>query len=260
MGIGLVSVKTEVEGQDWVNTYGISVNGEFTGSLDEDDLTVLTQGVDFTDPAISDPDNPAYLGAQSPLVALLGFHRRMTYTPAVITGLYVTDGKRNGGASVGDTNYFSANLNLAALKDVGGNGQTRVPLSLAWLVNRNPAGFGVKPGRLYLRYALTDEQVRAGTRDGVTWATVQASIDAGAYLATTLNNTGMIDWLGGTGSPTPGPLEIGLPRYVAAGGAGGLAAGELFAITKLASYSSHDPVSRQLTRGRRRRTSIPTPG
>lgn len=251
MGVGLIVVKTAVGSDDWTNTWGVKI-GDTTSALVEGEIEALLAGGTPDNPALSDTTPQGnFQGDVSPLYSILAFHRRVTIGPARITGVYITDGKRNN--QVTPTNvYASYATSLAStygtpVEDNAGI----VPLSICWLINRNVAGFGHKPGRLYLRHALPDTAVRPGTRDGVDWQTAAIGADQAAALALYVEGSGLGAWFA-NGAPADNaiPAQIGLPVYAGEFATG--QAGNLMDVLPLASLSSHNPVSRQMTRGRRR--------
>lgn len=249
MGIGLLVIKTSAAGEEWSNTWGIGVGGEQLGELTASDIDELRADIDFTIPGNTDAIAATNRGESSPIAALIAFHRLVTATPATITGVYLSDGKEQPNSSTSNV-YWSQALNLQCLRDVSGPAETRMPLSIAWLVNRNPEGYGVKPGRVYLRHVLTDGNVKPGTRDGVEWESVAVSSGFSALLNQAVTDSELALWLGASVSPTAS--YVGLPRYAPAGTS---SEGNLIFMNRIQSLSSHNPVSRQLTRGRRRKAS-----
>lgn len=252
MGIGILTVTIEGAGEEWSNTWGVGdLDAANFGPLNEADVATLVGGVDFGNPEATDPtETSSYQGPTNVIAAIVGFTRYITIQPAVITRLYLGDGTKNSEGANPTSVFWTAGVNLPALSQEGaGVDGVVVPLSIAWLLNRNPVGFSQRAGRLYLRHALVDASVRPGTRDGVQWQSAAAAEAANSRLSTALSISSLEDYFGATADPTGSGVGVGIPKYYRQGTAN---AGEIQSLSRIAGLSSHDPVSRQLTRGRRR--------
>lgn len=252
MAVGLVTVNTEAAGEMWSNTWGIQVGGTDGQNVDEPDILAAIGGSDLsnlaTDPT---PGNNLYDGGTSILAAIIGFHRAITFNNARVASVYVSDGLTNPAAST----FYTRALGYLCVNNYGGNTQTtdteNAPLSVAWLVKRNPVGLSAKPGRLYLRDCLPDTAVKQGTRVGVDWTSSAIATSYANGLTTAISNSGLFAYFGLTGG-VPEATSLGIPRYRPAIHP---QAGDLYDIVEIASLTSDKPVARQLTRGRRKKVS-----
>lgn len=251
MSIGLLTIKTSAAGEDWVNTWGVSAGGIDEERLTDEDMDELIgAGVDLAINGVSLPGDPAFAGTTSLLAAVIAFHRTVTFQGANVTGLYLSDGKDDK-LVPGANRYLSLALNLPCLRVGAGDGSAVIPLSITWLINRNPLGRSQRPGRLYLRFALVDGETRPGTKDGVDWTDASTAAAAVARLESAVTTSGMSNYFLTSGIPaTP---YLGLPTYAREETAN---AGDLVSMTPLRGLVSHNPVSRQLTRGRRKKAAV----
>lgn len=251
MAYALVTIKTEGFGTDWVNTWGVN-NAVRPQPFDEGDLGNLLsfdgELVDLNNPLLTTPTDQDFGNIATVLVSLIAFHRIVTADNCRITGVYVSDGKDNDQQTV----FYSAALNLNGFLATLDSETT--PLSICWLIKRQPNIFSMKPGRLYLRAALTDGEVQAGMRDGVTWASPAASQLAQTRLNSAVTASGLDLYFGAAGATDR--WEVGIPRYSPAGAAD---EGQLTSVQPIQALVSGDPVSRQLNRGKRRKATGTTP-
>ena len=247
MSTGLLTVTKSAAGEEWANTYGISV-GSDNGALTLADL----EGIIATNPADGFTDEntqaatPEYEGGTSILAAILGFERQLHYSAVQIVRLTINDGSTPGTPT---GNFWSQAINLAGNKDGGSpvDAALVAPLSIALLVNRNPAGLSIRPGRVYYRGCLLDTDVRPGSRVGVTWrddgiATSVRNFVTGAVTAAEL------DSYFASPSTTLPAIYVSIPHYDDTDPD----VGQVISGSPVTSFSANKPVSRQLTRGRRR--------
>ena len=95
--VGLVVVEKEYAGEIFSNTYAL-VNGAFSEEpLTNEDLDAFVGAADigFTT-SNTNPSNPGFMGATSPLAAILAFDRMVTDRQVLYRRLYVSDGKTAG--------------------------------------------------------------------------------------------------------------------------------------------------------------------
>lgn len=251
MSTGLVTITKSMDGQEWSNTYGISV-GSDDGALTLADLEgiVATNPSAGLTPATTYVDDPAWAGATSIIAALIGFERVLHYSPVTFTRVNISDGATPGTPT---GTFWSQNLNLTGMRDNGGPvaADAVAPLNVAFLVNRNPAALSIKPGRLYYRACLLDLQVRPGSRVGVTW---RADTDASAmvaYLALAVSSADLGAYMASPVTTLP-TIYLSIPHISQGIGT----EGQVTSGSPVSSFSVNKPVSRQLTRGRRRRVGV----
>lgn len=215
--------------------------------LTENDLATLIapngQLLPFNVPTFTDPNDEDYQ-AENPIQTILALHRLLQDTNVSLTAIYLSDGKKNPGSSV----FFSGSINLACLRSITpGN---VAPLSICWNIERQPGFFSQKPGRIYLRAALGENEIVPGIRDGVTWFDTTTSAAAITRLNTAMGLANISFFFNTAGEP--GSWEIAIPKYA---GDNQPNAGQLVGATPIATLVSADPVSRQLTRGKRRKVA-----
>lgn len=250
MGVGIITIHKEGSGQEWDNTYGFSA-GSGSGPLDQADLEALIA----TNPAAgftsgnTEPADGSFAGASSIIAAILGFERMLHYHTVTLTHINVSD-NTTPGAPTGP--FWSQAINLACIRDAAAfvAEDAIAPLSLAFLVNRNTNLLSVKPGRLYYRACLLDADVKPGTRVGVTWATPTAAANAQTYVQTQFANAHLDDYVSSSGGPLPA-IFLAIPHYSTVEGEEGV----IVSGAAVSGFSANKPVSRQLTRGRRRRVA-----
>lgn len=242
MGIALVTIKTTLNGEEWSNTWGLRVGETGNVPITDEELATIMGYAPLTDETTSPgADTTPYAGPLSPLAAIIGFHRLVTYEQATVSSLYVSDGRKNGALSV----YATLGLGFPCLRP-NSVPDSIVPLSLIWDVTRNPGLYSTRPGRLQLRAALADSAVKPGTRSGVQWTDSAWPASMATLLATSVANSNIDHYFSGSFEETPS--DIGIPHY----GNSLLQPGELIDVVPMISLTSNKPASRQLTRGRRR--------
>lgn len=252
MSTGILIVSKEAAGETWANTYGISV-GSSDGPLTLADLGEIVGSnptAGLTD-ATTDPSNAAYGGATSIIAAILGFERRLHYHQVRFTQLNLADG-----ATPGDPtgSFWSKAVNFVGLRDFGSLEEDGAiaPLNVAMLVSRNAAFLSIKPGRIYYRACLLDNQVKIGSRVGVTWAVGTYPSDMAGLVNTLQVSTHLQDYTSVGALVTP-PIFLSIPHIApkSAPNAGQVVSGSI-----VSNLTTSKPVSRQLTRGRRRAASV----
>lgn len=259
MSGAIVTIKTQGAGTDWDNTWGLLVD-ETSALSNQTTLTnVQLQGLLDLGEINSGTTNPnlsIFDGDQNILASIVAFHRMITYAPARIISIKISDGKKNEESG---SVWWSSSLDLICLRDEDASGNEYplsaiAPLNVSWLLNRNPAVLSRRTGRMYLRYVLLKSAIEPGTRDGVDWSSSSVSVDSANFLASVLSESKLADWmLSGAG---PLPYGVGVPHYVRKGLPG---EGDLLDVALIRSITSHNPVSRQLTRGKRRKPTNPAP-
>lgn len=243
--IGLCVVEKVFEGEAFSNTYALQ-NGDFNSApLNNADLTAFVGtatagfGGDETNPEIGE-----YLGETSALACILGFDRLMTSGNVAYTRLYVSDGKTPG---VPTGAFATFPLSFFGLAMPGAGPETIAPLNIALQINRLPASFSQRAGRIQFRAALVRTELEPFGRDGVTLSTAgqlaalgrfQNAYDTSFIFPELLDPTNysiaprlVIPKYAPVGDPNEGAI-------VASGGCGG--------------FSLGDAVGRQVQRGRRR--------
>lgn len=246
MSTGILTVTKSLDGQEWANTYGISV-GSTPGPLSQEDLGVIiaTNPSGGFNEANTNPQAGGYVGSTSIIAAIVGMEREIHYSAVSFVRLNLNDGTTPG---TGTGEFWSASINVSGMRDAGaGVPEVQIaPLNVALLVNRSGSGLSVKPGRLYYRAVMLDVNIKPGSRVGVTWqdpASKVALIDA---LTSAMNDAQIDNYLSIDTVPN---IHLSIVQASQADGSEGV----IIDGRPVASLSVNKPVSRQLTRGRRRR-------
>jgi hypothetical protein len=250
MGVGILTITKNVEGQEWVNTWGI-VKGTPVGALSNAELAAIlaTNPAGGFTAANTNPTDGAYVGADSIIAALLGFERELHYSAVSFSNLNISDGTTPG-APTGA--FWSQAISFTGLRDAGAGAPiaTVAPLNIACLVNRNSSQISVKAGRIYYRAILLDTQVKPGSKVGVTWTDASAQAALTTALANAESDAGLAAYYS-TDSETAPDIGLAIPHY----GTVDETEGVVISGNVISGLSMNKPVSRQLTRGRRRRTT-----
>lgn len=248
MGTGIVIIRKQLEGQEWDNTWGVTV-GPTSGVMTLADLESLvgTLPVAGLTDETTYHDNPGYGGATSIIAAILSFERAMHYQNVVFTHVAINDGPTPGD----DTGVFwSQAVNFNGKRE-GGTSIPSVsiaPLNVALLINRNPAALSVKPGRLYLRAVLRDIDIKPGSRVGVTWENSTQSADVTTSFNAIVTASLITTYMASPSTEMPS-IHLAVPHYSKIPAE----KRKVVSGSPIGSLSVGAPVSRQMTRGRRRR-------
>ena len=246
MGNGVIVIKKQFQGEEWVNTHPFSVNGD--GSLTNDDLVAIGMDRDLSN-AGTTPGNIAFGDGVGPvplLYAVLGWERLMHFDQIQFTAVYVTDKLENSAVTDLGANTF-------AVKPLGFNGLRGTAASIApgnitAMVNRVPAVFSRRAGRMYLRGCLYMQAVAFLGRGLLGWANNDARNDFETLLTNSVNSSGLNAFFqGGLGLG-----EVGIGRYRRGLQVPPLDEGDLYEVVQIEGLRSMGPVSRQVKRGRAR--------
>lgn len=244
--IGLVVVEKTFGGEAFSNTYALQ-NGPFSSApLNNADLAAFVGtatggfGGDETNPEVSGD----YLGETSPLACILGFDRMMTSGNVQYTRLYVSDGKTPG---VPTGAFATFPLSFFGLAMAGAGPETIAPLNVALQINRIPASFSQRAGRLQLRAALVRTELEPFGRDGVTLSTA-GQLAAIGRLQNAITQSFIFEELFEPDTAAAGPRMV-IPKYSAVDDA---TLGAIIGSGDIANFQLGDAVGRQVPRGRRR--------
>jgi len=248
MTTGILTVTKVSEGQEWANTYGISV-GDSTGPLNLADLVAITDtnpAAGFTS-ANTEPANAAFAGGTSIIAAILGFERLIHYHTVFITRLNLSDSSTPGTAT---GPFWSGSVNLQCIKDAAAfvDDDAIAPLNCALLVNRNSGLPSVRPGRLYYRAAMLDATVKPGSKVGITWRNTSDANVYSTFILDSQGNSNLDNYMSTSIGPLP-PIFLSIPHMTPGGGDDAV----IVSAAAVSTLNVNKPVSRQLTRGRRRR-------
>lgn len=240
MGHGLIVVKKNLDGEEFSNTYAFW-NEDGTVQLNENDLIAVGAQVPITD------TNTTPSAVQSDLLhSVISFDRALTHTSVNYSEVYITDGTRNET----DTSnvFFTAALSFQGLW----SSTSPVTGNTTLLIQRVPAGFSARKGRLYMRAALAEQEVRLGGDRLITWESGlarSAVIDrvAQAFTASQLNSYTS----NGLGT---GPLFT-IPQYEEAVGTDGKTIRNLVGGTVISNLVVARPNARQVQKGRKRKVN-----
>lgn len=244
MSRGLLIIKKRVDGEEFSNTYGL----EFTEPGFDDTLTPTALEAFGASQPVTD-GNTSSTGIIAPYIIhrCIAFDRLLTHVSVEYIEAYITDGTRN---ETDDSNvFYTAALDFLGLF----NTANPAPGSITLLIQRIPLGFGSRKGRLYMRAALDESEVRFGGNTLVTWQTsgtranVIARVNAAAVSSQLADHLGGDDGSGGGYLIIPHFTEIALPdEKVGRNLTGG---------TPISRLSAFAPASRQVKRGRKEKKS-----
>lgn len=239
MGYGLIVVKKELDGEEFSNTYGF-FNGSTTASLVPEDLFAIGADVEIDEAGTNPTGDPVQAFM---LHRVIAFDRLLTHTSVNYVEVYVTDGTRN---EQDPTNtFFTAALDFQGLW----SSANPVAGAITLLIQRVPSGFNARKGRLYLRGALDESEIRFGGKRLVTWQTPGAKTTVVGRVNAAVTASGlqthMADEFGSTGPQfvIPHYEEIELPE--------GKKGRNLISGTQIQRLVAAQPNARQVQAGRK---------
>lgn len=245
MAAALINVTFNHEGEEWGNTWGVEVGGAF--QITQADIEALGALTALNADGTINKNN-----AFSIINSILRFHEALLPPFVKITEVYLTDGiRRRAQGLLGSVNAFwVATVNASGTRNPNSSPDQYAPGSIALQVNKNPAFFSVRRGRVFLRALLADTDVRFGGRGGVDWTspTRRDAISAVVQDALTTSQLAahFIGAINVNGLPS-----IGIPFYY--GKLAPIAAvGSLSGIHPMENLAVVGPVSRQMKKGRKR--------
>lgn len=244
--VGIITIaKVLSGGKPFYNTYALQ-NGLFTpGPLNNADLEAFVGGTAFifTD-AATDPDDAEYEGDSSPIACILGFDRKMTAAAVGYTRVYVSDGKTQGDPTGA---FATFPLNFGGLTLEASGAEDIAPLNIALQVNRLPASFSQRSGRIQFRAALTKTEVNPFGEDGVS-LTAAGRVSAQGRLNEAISSSGIYGELiiAPEGDPS---VKLVIPKYETDEGP---TKGAVINAADIGGFSLADAVGRQKSRGRKK--------
>lgn len=259
MGIGIVIVEKELNGEVFSNSYPFQAGD--AGLLSNANIeSILPVGQTFTE------QNTRFNGAGYPVdgatlaQAVVAFDRGISFRTVQYRRVYITDGQENSAPSdVGPLSSVFAvfPLNFTGVRfltDASVLDEQLAPGNVALMVNRQPLQFSQRAGRIYVRGTLLDSEVRfAGTR-GLDWtnATVQSAY--GSYFQQVMTASRLEAYFGdGEGAFLPGSGTFtGIGKRRKGVVVPPLDVGDLESVVKIATFVPFKPIGRQMQRGRRR--------
>lgn len=238
MGHGLIIIKKDLDGEEFSNTYGFFYESGLT-QLGPADLVAVGAETPITDTNTT----PSLTDAPNLLHRLIGFDRLLSHVNVQYREVYITDGTRN--ATDPGNVFFTAPLDFLGLW----SSANPVPGAITLMIQRVPSGFSARKGRLYMRAALDESEVRLGGDKMITWQTpgTRTTVVNRVNIAVTESelNLHFADEFGGPG-PTltiPNFEEVPLPN--------GKIGRNLIGGTPIARLTAHAPTARQVKKGRK---------
>lgn len=243
MGYGLIVLKKQLDGEEFSNTYAF-YNPTTTASLVPEDLFAIGADVEVDDAGTDPSGDPV---AAFLLHRVIAFDRLVTHNTVSYTEVYITDGTRN---SQDPSNvFFTSALDFLGLW----TSANPIAGAITLLVQRAPAGFSSRKGRLYLRGALDESEVRFGGNRLVTWQTPGTRTTVinriNSAVATSGLNTHFADDFG-----TVGP-QIVIPHYDEISLPDEKTGRNLIGGTPVARFVAYRPNARQVQAGRKEKRS-----
>lgn len=245
--VGLVVVEKTFAGEPFLNTYALQ-HGIFNAApLNNVDLTAFRGGgITGFNSLNTNPTHEDYAGEDSPLACILAFDRMMTYAGVGYTRLYVSDGKTAGEPTGAFATFPLAfgGLSLLALGE-----DDIAPLNIALQINRVPASFSQRAGRIQFRAALATNEVKVYARKGCTIkpasrAAVQGRLDAAIATSQIFPELILPDGSGDV-------VHLVIPKY---DDEEGPSKGAIIGAADIGALLLADAVSRQVPRGRKEST------
>lgn len=246
MSVALITVHKTLGGHRWSNTHAVQIGVSSTGIPTDAELVTLGAASAMTDGNTS--SNPGNF-----LQYIVAFERFMVRPDVTVTDVYVTDGKQKkldptagvyANVPVGLAGRFNASGTLA--------GATLEPGAITLELHRSGPGFSMKPGRMFLRGALTEDAIEVGGARMIQWTSGAAA----AYQTNLANAVG--PWLTQffVGGAQQNTVLYGIPHYAnAADVSAGQAhhVGELMFVRGINNITVVGPVVRQTQRGRKKK-------
>lgn len=248
MSIALVEVEKTFGSHTWSNTYGVVI-GAGTGIPGNTDLDAIGAAAQIT------AANTSGTGALTFLQRLVYFERQMYDANVFVTGVYVTDGKKakvNPAATVYATQAFS----VAGQRAVTGAPNTILPGNVTLLIHRNIAGYGHKPGRLFLRACLSETDVKVGGPKMIDWTDQTVAASYGTTLGFAISNSLLNRHLQGGADATVAVLALPIYATTRTASLLGQPVGSLVDAIPVNGMSVAYPVGRQVQRGRKRKAGV----
>lgn len=232
------------------NTYALQ-HGPFNAApLNNVDLTAFVGvGVTgFTDEN-TDPSDPGWAGATSPIASILAFDRLMTAAAVGYSRLYISDGKTPGDPT---GSFATFPLNFGGLALVATGPEDVAPLNIALQINRQPNGFSQRQGRIQFRAALSKAELEPFTEDGVS-IKPSALGNVNARLVNAISNSLIqSDWmLPGADNDEP---HLVIPKYRPEDHPD---EGAVFGATPISTFELGDAIGRQRSRGKKKKPVAP---
>lgn len=243
MSIALVTITKALAGQVWENTHVIGLGGDLTSTPSDADLTTWGAASSITSGTTSG-------GAGVNLIQrIVNFERLLHTTYVTVTGVYLTDGKRN---RLGNTEYWTTLTSLPCLLAGPAAQSSLAPGSISCVVNRNPAGFSHRPGRLFVRGMLADSDVVFSTNRLVDFTDATTRSAVAANVAAAVSGSGITTHLSGGSNIANGSYCIGHYHHTKVPPPPPNLEGQLESASVVASIGLGLVTTRQGTRGRRR--------
>lgn len=238
MGHGLIIVKKTLDGEEFSNTYAFW-NEDGTVQLGENDLEAVGATV-----AITDTNTTASAVQADLLHSVIAFDRALTHTTISYSEVYITDGTRN---ETDPSNvFFTAAL---AFQGLWVN-TAPAPGNTTLLIQRVPSGFSARKGRLYMRGAISEAEVRLGGDRLITWESSTARQNVIDRVAAALTSSELDNYTNSGGGL--GTTWFTIPHYTESVGSNGKIIRNLTGGTIVQTLVASRPNARQVQKGRKR--------
>lgn len=239
MSRGLLVIKKRLDGEEFSNTYGL----EFTEPGFDDTLTPAALEAFGALQPVTD-GNTSSTGIIAPFIIhrTVAFDRLLTHTSVEYIEAYITDGTRN---EEDDSNVFYT----AALDFLGlWSSANPVPGSITLMIQRIPSGFSSRKGRLYMRGALDESEVRFGGNSLITWQTGGARSTVIARVNNAVVNSTLDEHIGG---PDTSSTYLIIPHFTEIQLPDDKVGRNLTGGTPISRLLAFAPASRQVKKGRK---------
>lgn len=245
MGIGIVTVTKQFEGERWTNVHGIRVGVGLT-PLTVDDLITLGAEQAFNETTLAPAADVGSLAGTYFLHSLVCFERFLHASQLDLVRIYVSDGLENDPGT--DSVFFAADFLVEGLNPVSDE-EDIAPGAVVLQMNKQPASLSVRTGRNFYRGVLTDGDVKLGGPNLIEFTNASVLSGLSTLTANAIVDSGLEDYLV-SGAAAPDPV-YGIPRYQ---GKLEPAPGALKEVVPCSALEPVRPAIRQTRRGKRQST------
>lgn len=235
-------------GEEFENTWGVIVNANDDTLPNEAAMkSIVGQELAITS-LDSDPTDPGYSGGNYAVRAILGFERMLQHPDVRFERVYISDGKDNNINSV----FLTIPLGFNGLWSAGVTMAGIAPGSITLYIQRRSNSLSQKPGRLNLRLALLDTEVRPLGKGLLAFTDAAAQGEVEARVAAAINDSSIDNHFQGGDDQTA--INLGIPKYENV--VADPLYGQLIGMAPLTGLVVVKPTSRQVSRGKRKPVAV----
>lgn len=255
MSVALVIIKKDLGGHTWSNTHAVLMGGAGLGVPTDADLASIGAGGTFTATQTSGANSANFLQR------LINFERLLHGSLVHFNEIYLTDGRsrKDVAGNLGPTVFYTAALDLTGTQSAMGPSAQPAYMAgaITWLVRRTAAGFSHKPGRMYIRGALSEAQVQFSGPRAVDWESTGARDQWSTLLANAPGTSKLSNHL--QGGPDASIAVYCIPHYATANDQAAMTntrKGDLINVFPVTGFSNGGVVNRQVQRGKKKKATV----